>query len=73
MFGSSGKKIKLEDELYQKLEVAAKTLGCSVDEFVMTTLTREVEKTIFSTGSSEMSAKEVADIENSLKGLGYLE
>ena len=73
MFGGSGKKIKIEDDLYKKVEVAAKMLGCSVDEFINESLIRECDKVILSSGKGEMSAEEVAKIENSLKGLGYLD
>jgi uncharacterized protein (DUF1778 family) len=73
MFGGSSKKLKIDDELYSKIEVAAKTLGCSLEEFVVQTLSREVDKVILSNNSGEMSPEELARIENSLKGLGYLE
>lgn len=74
MFGGSGKKLKIESELYTKLELAAKTLGCSLEEFVTQTLIRETDKVILTNNNSgEMSPEEVARIENSLKGLGYLE
>jgi uncharacterized protein (DUF1778 family) len=73
MFGGSGKKLKIDDELYSKIEVAAKTLGCSLEEFVLQTLSREVDKVILSNNSGDMSPEELARIENSLKGLGYLE
>lgn len=72
MFGSSS--IKLPKELMEKLKIAAETMGCaSVNEFVETTLTTEVEKIITQGAAKSASSKEVEDITNKLKGLGYLE
>lgn len=69
-----GKKIKLSDELYAKLEKAAGIARCSsVEELVVSLLETEADRLIQSSGSKEMSDAEVKAIENQLKGLGYLE
>ncbi len=72
MFGSNS--VKVSKELMEKLKVAADVMGCSsVGEFVETTLTTEVDKLLTQTASKAASSKEVEDITNKLKGLGYLE
>lgn len=69
----SGKKLKISDETYEKVKVACQILRCEIDEFVERTLLTQAEQTIAKTGSKEVSAQEVEDIANKLKGLGYLE
>lgn len=72
MFGSSS--IKLPKELMEKLKVAAEIMGCtSVNEFVETVLASEADKVLSQSAAKSASSKEVADITNKLKGLGYLE
>jgi hypothetical protein len=73
MFGTKSHKIKLEGELFRKVKAASDMLSCTIDEFVGRVLEREAEKTIMSANSKDVSASDVQDIENSLKGLGYLE
>jgi hypothetical protein len=73
MFGGGGEKVKVSKTLFDKLGVAAGILGCTVEEFVERTLTNETQKVIAKTGNKEVSAKEVEEISNQLKGLGYLE
>jgi len=69
-----GPKIKVSKALLDKLKAAAETSGCaSVDEFVERTLEREADKILSRAGKNELSQKEVEDIANKLKGLGYLE
>ena len=71
-----GKKVKVNDELYQKIREAAKLLGAtSIDEFAQQVLEREAERIIneANKGKPNLSAKEVENIANKLKGLGYLE
>ena len=68
-----GPKVKISDALLERLKVAAQILGCTVDEFVDKVLNAEVEKVLAKTASKDVSAKEVEDIANKLKGLGYLE
>ena len=71
MFG--GSKLKIKDSIIKKIEVAAQILGCSAEEFAEKVLSEESDKVINSTGSKEVSAQDVEDIANKLKGLGYLE
>lgn len=69
-----GKKISLEKELWEKLDVAAKIMKCaSVEELVIQILTAESDKILTNTANSkEMSQDQIDDIANKLKGLGYL-
>lgn len=68
------KKITVTSTLLDKISVASKIAGASsVDEFVEQILEQATEKIIASTGSKEVSAAEVEDIANKLKGLGYIE
>lgn len=71
MFGSN--KLKIRDAVAEKVRVAAQILGCTPEEFAEKALVAEAEKVLAKTGSKEVSAKEVEDIANKLKGLGYLE
>ena len=72
MFGSNS--VKVSKELMEKLKVAAELMGCSsVAELVETILTEEVDKVLTQSASKAASNKEVEDITNKLKGLGYLE
>lgn len=66
-------KIKLSKSAYDKVRVAAEILGCSIEDFVEKVLQAEAAKVISNTGKGALSQKEVDDIANSLKGLGYLE
>ena len=71
-----GNKIKVSSELYKKMKEAAKVLGAvSIDEFAEQILERESERIIneASKSKADLSAKEVENIANKLKGLGYLE
>jgi len=59
-------KIKVENHLYDKLKSVAETAGyASVDEFIVHTLEKEIEK--FADTEDEEAIK------NRLKGLGYIE
>ncbi len=72
MFGSN--KISISKALYDKLRVASEITGAaSVEEFVEKILDSEASKIIAQTGNKAVSAKEVEEIANQLKGLGYLE
>lgn len=73
MFGGENHKVKLDGELLRKVRLAAQKNACSVDEFVCMLLERETEKLLAADNSQNLSKEQVADIENSLKGLGYLE
>ncbi|MDZ4786409.1 MAG: hypothetical protein SGJ02_10075 [bacterium] len=68
-------KIKVSKHLLDKLKVASEIIGCSsVDEFVERTLAAEADRVIASTGKRTAATdKEVEEITNQLKGLGYLE
>ncbi|MGI6525595.1 MAG: hypothetical protein ACOX2O_09960 [Bdellovibrionota bacterium] len=73
MFGGN-KKVKINSELYSKLEKVCAMQGCSsVDEYVAGILEIEADKVLASGAAPEMSAAEIEDIANKLKGLGYLE
>lgn len=72
MFGSSS--VKISKELMEKVKEASEAMGCtSVQEFVENVLTAEVEKILTQGAAQAASSKEVEDITNKLKGLGYLE
>ena len=60
-----GKKIKLEKELLERAEKAAKLAGySSVDEFITHIIERELSKVEDASSEEEMK--------NRLKGLGYI-
>lgn len=70
-------KVKLNKDVFQKVKVAATTLGVTVEEFCEKVLTTEANNIIMrgsnSGGKKEVSAEEAEQIANQLKGLGYLE
>lgn len=69
-----GNKIKVSQELYEKLKKASEITGCaSLEEFVEGILDREAQRVIVQAGKDKISDEEVAAIANKLKGLGYLE
>jgi hypothetical protein len=69
-----GQKLKLSDELAEKLRVAAGIAGAaSMEEFATRLLEVGAAQVLASTGKREASKEEVEEIANSLKGLGYLE
>ena len=71
MFG--GNKLKLEDDLYEKLQKCASAGGyASPEEFATHVLEREVEKILGGTESDrEREAEE--EVRKRLQGLGYIE
>jgi len=70
MFG--GNKLKLEDDLYEKLQKCATAGGyASAEEFATHVLEREVEKILSGTGDAERDAEE--EVRKRLQGLGYIE
>ena len=77
-----GKKVKVRPALYEKLEEAAKLIGCaSVEEFAERALESEVTRVLVSAkqkattpgSSTAASQQDVQKIADKLKGLGYLE
>ena len=71
MFGA---KIKVSNALYENIKKASQIAGCSsVEEFVEGILNRETQRIITQAGKDGVTDKEVQDIANKLKGLGYLE
>lgn len=69
-----GPKIKVSPELMKKIKAASEVMGCaSVEEYVEMVLSAEADKTVNQSLSQAASSKEVEDITNKLKGLGYLE
>jgi hypothetical protein len=66
-----GYKVKIEDDLLEKLKQCAEASGySSVDEFVVHTLEREVKRLLPpDEGNSESKEK----ITKRLQGLGYIE
>lgn len=67
-------KITLSKGVYDKVKVAAGIVGsASLEEYVEKILDTEASKVISQTGNKAVSAKEVEEIANQLKGLGYLE
>lgn len=71
MFG--GNKLKLEDDLYDKLKKCASAGGyASPEEFATHVLEREVDKILSGTeGDREREAEE--EVRKRLQGLGYIE
>jgi hypothetical protein len=73
MFGS-GKKLKIADEIMEKLSIASEISGAaSVDEFASRILEAEADRIITQSRRGNLSEKEVEDIANQLKGLGYID
>ena len=69
MFG--GNKLKLDDDLYEKLKKCASAGGyASPEEFATHVLEREVEKALGG-GDREREAEE--EVRKRLQGLGYIE
>ncbi len=67
-------KVKLAKKVLDKARVASQILGCAtVEEFINKIVEVEADKVIATTGSKEVSAADVEDIANKLKGLGYIE
>ena len=67
-------KIKIRKALYEKLKIAAETVGTSsLEEFVEKIVEKEVDKILSKTSRAELSDTEVEDITAKLQGLGYLE
>ena len=67
-------KVTVPQKVLEKIRVASQIMGCaSVEEFVAKILETEADKILSQTASKEVSAKDVEDITNKLKGLGYLE
>ena len=67
-------KVKLAKKVLDKARVAAQIMGCAtVEEFINKIVEVEADKVIASTGSNQVSAADVEDIANKLKGLGYIE
>lgn len=71
---TKGKKLKVSEGLYARLEKIAVLQGCaSADEYVQRVLENEVDRVLAQEDAPEMSAQEVENIAAKLKGLGYLE
>lgn len=67
----AGKKVKIKKETMAKIVNAVKLAGySSVEEFVETAVTRELERIEQSDG---YTAEEEAIVKERLKGLGYLD
>lgn len=72
MFG--GNKLKLEDDLYEKLKRCATAGGyASPEEFATHVLEREVEKILSGTGDSAREREAEEEVRKRLQGLGYIE
>ena len=67
-------RVKVRRALYEKVEQAAAALNCaSVEEFVEQALETAADRALNRPGRQEISEKEVEEIANKLKGLGYLD
>lgn len=65
-----GKKIKIDDDLYQKIEKCAALAGyATADEFAVHVIEKEINRLL---GSGGGSADE-EEVKNQLRGLGYIE
>ncbi len=72
MFG--GHKLKLEDDLYDKLKRCAAAGGyASPEEFATHVLEREVEKILSGTSDSAREREAEEEVRKRLQGLGYIE
>ena len=72
MFG--GNKLKLEDDLYDKLRRCAAAGGyASPEEFATHVLEREVEKILSGTSDSAREREAEEEVRKRLQGLGYIE
>ena len=72
MFG--GNKLKLEDDLYDKLKRCAAAGGyASPEEFATHVLEREVEKILSGTSDSAREREAEEEVRKRLQGLGYIE
>jgi hypothetical protein len=69
----SGNKLKLEDDLYEKLAKCAAAGGyASPEEFATHVLEREVEK-LLGGGSGDAARDPEEEVRKRLQGLGYIE
>lgn len=72
-------KVQFEHDAWERIKMAAEFQGCaSPEEFVERIVSAEVNKildqrTLQQSGKAPLSEKEVEDIANKMKGLGYLE
>ncbi len=73
MFG--GNKLKIEDELFEKLKKCAEAGGyASPEEFATHVLEREVEKILGGgPGDSQREREAEEEVRKRLQGLGYIE
>ena len=72
MFG--GNKLKLDDELYEKLKKCAAAGGyASPEEFATHILEREVEKVLGGGGDADREREAEEEVRKRLQGLGYIE
>ena len=69
-----GPKIKVSQELMEKLTEAAAAVGCaSVEEFAEKVLSQEADRVLAGDVAGGPSSRDVEEIAKKLKGLGYLE
>ena len=67
-------KIKISKSLLEKIKIASDHLGCaSIEEFIESVLEREADRINSEIASEKVSKKEVDDITEKLKGLGYID
>jgi len=67
-------KIRIQKALFEKLKSAAEIRGASsLEEFVERILEGEADRILRTAGKAPVTEKEVEDIANKMKGLGYLE
>ncbi len=66
-----GNRIKLDDELFQKVKQCAEAAGySSTDEFVAHVLEKETTRIL---GTDELTPEDEEKIKRRLEGLGYIE
>jgi uncharacterized protein (DUF1778 family) len=65
-----GSKIRVSDSVLRKVRHAAEFLGCTVEDFIETTLQREAERTISITARRETVGHDHDQPEQELEGLG---
>lgn len=65
-----GSKIRVSDSVLRKVRHAAEFLGCTVEDFIETTLQREAERTLSLTNSPDAVPFDRAHFEAKIKELG---
>lgn len=66
----NGSKVRVSDSVLRKVRHAAEFLGCTVEDFIETTLQREAERTISISGRRDPIGHDHEEFEQELKEVG---